>query len=1317
MRMRHSMNWAEQIHTERWHCDVGHNEPGIAPPEFDEQAEFLNHLNTCPGDKLTQSQIMGRLRRNRRIATRDPFVCPLCDCIPPDVEKRKGERPYMLLWEHIAQHLKSVAVLSLSYIGDDLEDRGSIPDTSTKATDENSANISKHSRSDSSYHSNCGRDSCDCRDQEKNSTLKWSNLKATFGSTVGIPEDQLPTSHDDPGYTLDGIAQSEWEFWCPLSLPPDCKRIGPTEYQGHAKDKRLMEYFQRHPSRLTNDEYTVGWICAITMESIAVQAFLDEKHDGPEHISTHDYNKYTLGKIGEHNVVIAVLPDIENMHNISSASAACNMLQSFPNIRICLMTGIGGGAPTQRNDIRLGDIVVGAPYGEKGGGVFQYDSSKTVEDQSFHSTRFTDQPPEVLGIAIGGLKAQYSREGHRLKESINNSIQKKPKLLKKYKRPEAAFDRLFKAEVTHGSSCTAVCSEDLSNFILRPQRTDEDNPTVHYGLIISANRLVEDASLRDIAAAEDDMLCFEMEAAGLTSHLPCLVIRGISHYSDSHKNNKWEGYAAMAAAAYAKDLLCQISSTKIEAEKRIGDILASVLDTVSKVGADGGIIRSKLDNHQDLKILDWLTPHNYSLQQSEFFNRRQPGTGQWLLDSVEFQKWSNTSKQTLFCPGIPGAGKTIMTSIIVNTLYARFKSDATIGIAHLYCNFQLKLEQKAEDLLASLLRQLAEGRPSLPDSVKSLYDSHKNNQVRPSLDEILKVLQSVATMYSRIFIIVDALDECEASGGIRTKFIKNIFTLQAACGANIFATSRFIPEITREFNGSMALEIRAKRADILEYLKGHMWRLPSFIRSNPELQDRIIAVISDDADGMFSLAEIYLSSLYEELTRESVYGRLELFQRQSRESTKDEKFNILAQAYDPTMERINRQRPALRELAQRVLLWITCAKKLLTTSELQHALAVNVGEPEFHEENLPDTQDMISACAGLVTVDKESATIRFVHYTTQEYLEQKQSAWSLDGPSYITKTCITYLLFDIFEEGFCQTDEDFEMRLQSSRFYDYAAHNWGHHAREASTLPQDVIFFLDSKFKVEASSQALMTFKMYSGHSGYSQRFPRHITGLHLAAYFGVNHAAEILLERGMSPDLRDSYGLTPLSYAAANGHEIVVWWLLERGADVKIKDNSSHTPLSYAAANGHKIVVQLLLDRGADVEIKDNRGRAPLLYAAINGHEIVTTLLLERGADIEIKDNSGQTPLQHAAINGHETEVQLLLDKGANIHASDDSGQTPLSHAAAYGHENVVLLLLHVGADVEIKDNSGQTPLSNAAANGHEAVVKLLESHGAHHS
>lgn len=238
-------------------------------------------------------------------------------------------------------------------------------------------------------------------------------------------------------------------------------------------------------------------------------------------------------------------------------------------------------------------------------------------------------------------------------------------------------------------------------------------------------------------------------------------------------------------------------------------------------------------------ILEWLTTIDYASQQSDFINRREVGTGQWLIDSEEYQAWVQTPKQTLFCPGIPGAGKTILTAIAIDDLTMRFGSEADIGIAYLYCNFRRQDEQKADGLLASLLKQLSQLRASLPDTVKALYERHKDKRTQPSFDELSRTLQSVTAIFSRVFIIIDALDECRTTDGCRTRLLTEIFLAQAKSRANIFATSRFLPEVTERFEGSISLEIRASEEDVRRYLDGCMFRLPAFVGRSPDLQEEI----------------------------------------------------------------------------------------------------------------------------------------------------------------------------------------------------------------------------------------------------------------------------------------------------------------------------------------------------------------------------------------------------------------------------------------------------------------------------------------------
>lgn len=200
-------------------------------------------------------------------------------------------------------------------------------------------------------------------------------------------------------------------------------------------------------------------------------------------------------------------------------------------------------------------------------------------------------------------------------------------------------------------------------------------------------------------------------------------------------------------------------------------------------------------------------------------------------------------------------------------------------------------------------------------------------------------------------------------------------------------------------------------------------------------------------------------------------------------------------------------------LQRRLLSWITCAKRPLTKLELQYALGVEIGESELDHDNLPQIEDMVSVCAGLVTVE-ESGIIRLVHHTTREYFERTKHHWFSGAETEITRICVTYLSFRVFKSGFCSTDDEFEERMRSNILYNYAVHNQGHHTREASTLCREVIDFFKCEVKVRASSQALMAIKQYPEHSRYSQQVPRQLVGLHLAACFGLDEAVNILIKQ-----------------------------------------------------------------------------------------------------------------------------------------------------------------------------------------------------------
>jgi nucleoside phosphorylase len=314
------------------------------------------------------------------------------------------------------------------------------------------------------------------------------------------------------------------------------------------------------------EDYTVGCVCALPVELAAAQKMLDEEHrDFPQ--DANDSNLYTLGRISDHNVVLTCLPAGQIGTN-SSAAAAVQMKSKFSSIRFGLMVGIGGGVPSTDSDIRLGDVVVSQP-GKGHGGVVQYDFGKTMPG-GFVSTGFLNAPPTILLNALAKLRANHhiGRSSLSTHLSIFN-------YLPEFARNNAGPDILFKSSYDHvgGSTCER-CSKD---WLVERIPRDSQEIVVHYGIIASGNQLMRDSVTRDMLSSElGGVLCFEMESAGLMNSFPCLVIRGICDYADSHKNKKWQPYAAATAAAYAKEVLSVIPATEVAATRTVDEAIMSV---------------------------------------------------------------------------------------------------------------------------------------------------------------------------------------------------------------------------------------------------------------------------------------------------------------------------------------------------------------------------------------------------------------------------------------------------------------------------------------------------------------------------------------------------------------------------------------------------------------------------------------------------------------------------------------------------------------------------------------------------------------------
>jgi Cdc6-like AAA superfamily ATPase len=213
--------------------------------------------------------------------------------------------------------------------------------------------------------------------------------------------------------------------------------------------------------------------------------------------------------------------------------------------------------------------------------------------------------------------------------------------------------------------------------------------------------------------------------------------------------------------------------------------------------------------------------------------------------------WVDGRERTLICPGIPGAGKTVMSSIVVDYLRNYFGDKDRIGIACLFCSYKSRNEQTSADLIASLLKQLVQEQPLLPEIVKALHEIHCRRDTRPSFNELSKALRSVVDSYSRVFFVINALDELTNTDRTRKHLLHEISELQNQTRISLFATSRPIPEIEKEFQGSVSLEIRATDENVGNYLDGHISQLPSFISRSRDLKEEIKSEIIKAVNGMY----------------------------------------------------------------------------------------------------------------------------------------------------------------------------------------------------------------------------------------------------------------------------------------------------------------------------------------------------------------------------------------------------------------------------------------------------------------------------------
>ncbi|TIA06448.1 hypothetical protein D6C80_10320 [Aureobasidium pullulans] len=1085
----------------------------------------------------------------------------------------------------------------------------------------------------------------------------------------------------------------------------------------HALSVTRLELETRHQitKRKMSDpqEYTVGWICALSTEYTAARVFLDREHDPPkpECIAASDDNAYTLGEIAGHKIAIAVLPHGE-YGTSSAATVATNMLHSFPNIRVGLMVGVGGGAPTAENDIRLGDIVVSSPR-DGTGGVYQYDYGKRIQNSEFKPTGHLNQPPSAVLTAMSMLKSRYETDGHRIHESIEAILESRPRLKKKYGCPGREHDVLYASTIVHPldtperdcrESCRTQshdsinnhkramngkdpavldheqrredqsrasdtpdpkgedqahqdsCEVRSSNIVYRQERSlVEDNPAIHYGTIASGNSLIKDAHLRDELAKKKGIMCFEMEAAGLMNRLPCLVVRGICDYSDSHKNKEWQGYAAMTASAYTMDLLKCIPPWSLEREQRLRDILNSLHDEVTHVRTIAEEISHGQQSSRQQQLMrdiqKWLSPSDSSISQNKAFKLRHQGTGQWLLNSTFYLSWEERLDRFIWLHGLSGCGKTVLASSIIHRLNSASPSRA---LAFFYFDVNGGGQQTVVQMLRTLLSQLC-SRPSINlDRLQTLYNTCGKGTSSPSIDQLSDTLKDIISLSGQVTVVIDALDECdepsEVISWLEDLLEANYSTLQ------LLVTSRSTGETGRVIDGWTRrhelhpIQVDEVNKDISDYLHTRLFVGDEFSKwsSGYGLREMIKKEVSQQANGMFRLAACQLEDLKRCKNQERLIDALRILPK------------TLQEIYARTLTSLKDSDYCTEALF--MLQYLVWSEIPITLDEMLDATAVRLHEtPAFKEVNrIFDIGDLITLCSSLVTIVEVSGftsegqrmrEIHLAHSSVKEYLRSRHLARPFDQLSEeihargsIAQTCIGYLMS-------LPIDQFWDPDQNQFPFAAIASH-WMAHAKVAEATDDTLVQLILKLYQMESArlgtakgNNELYNYTEGNGKLGYKDWND----GIYDYMYLGF--AIPLLRQT----DLGVLYE-RPLMHASHWGLETVVHRLLRAGADVNAVQCSDN-PLRAAAFHGHDSVVKMLLESGANVNgTDDGQLSIPLIAASINGHIKTAQMLLQHGASIYARSIGGLDAFEMASMTRHPEFLRFLLHSRLLLEQPSDS-------------------------------------------------------------
>ncbi|KAI1394316.1 ankyrin [Hypoxylon trugodes] len=671
------------------------------------------------------------------------------------------------------------------------------------------------------------------------------------------------------------------------------------------------------------------------------------------------------------------------------------------------------------------------------------------------------------------------------------------------------------------------------------------------------------------------------------------------------------------------------------------------------------------------RLVKHYAPVSFSEKHGNVLQQRQDGTGQWFLDSPEFQEWMKSSGGTLWCSGAPGAGKTVMASTTIEYLRKKLHGSRTCGLAYVYCDYRQRQDQKASVLLGNIWAQLFRRRgPSATEVNQAFGEMFASHDFRPTKTQIINMIRDELTNSNleRIYVVVDALDEC-GDENERNGFIDGLNSLQPFL--NILITSRMTHHDNAGFNDVRAFRFTPTNEDMSTYINARIReskKIASYVDRKPELKEQIRRVVIDRANGMFLLCRMHLDTLSRAIRLKDLIQDLDRIPKGE---------NVVKDTYDQAMERIRDQGTNIEEFALRVIRWVCFARRPLKLAELLCALAIEPGDEELDEDAVGDESDIANYCAGLVVVEGDSKTVRFVHYTTQEYFNSLRDTHEfIHSNRDIALSCISFLGLDdltLPKGGYVAQIWPTEDEIP---FFSYAALHLGHHCVSESSVsgPEEseesgeimdlFLRFLKRPEYVERASIAILS-NLGGRITGLFQdrgmrvQLPTKTTAASIAAFFDMireesdsdafSVSVEWLVgntEQATGPE--DSYFGNPLHWACLGNSTKSIEVLLNNTA-IKLDVNSAIVnpvgwqPHMISVAYGSLGTLQALLNHGIDLYKRSRLERATNLVqeaimaaTTVKGPEKTTLIkaIMEKdaiGGLLVIRDVYGNTALMEA--------------------------------------------------------------------------------------